>query len=35
LERACVDQVHGHRFGRILPIETDGPMEGVVVRAAT
>jgi hypothetical protein len=34
LERTCIDQIHGHGFGRILPIQTDGPMEGVVVRAA-
>jgi hypothetical protein len=35
LERSCFDQIHGHRFGRILSIQTDGPMQGVVVRAAT
>ena len=29
------DQIHGHRFGRILSIQTDGPMQGVVVGAAT
>jgi hypothetical protein len=26
LERSCFDQIHGHRFGRILSIKTDGPM---------
>jgi hypothetical protein len=35
LERGCFDQIHGHGFSRILPIQTDGPMQGVVVSAAT
>jgi hypothetical protein len=35
LERGCFDQIHGHGFSRILPIQTDGPMQGVVVCAAT
>jgi hypothetical protein len=35
LERGCFDQIHSHRFGRILSIQTDGSMQGVVVGAAT